>query len=211
MGITTRARSGSRLKKSNIEAIILDAIAEVTEPTMATAILQEALELNRIGEIPSDRQELTAFIQGPLLLVLDGMLGGPTADVVVSELKWMLASKPQTSNVLVLTYDAEAFARIEATPDVAISALRRDLSSRSPSVTWAVAVVDARRWPFPLPTPTDVRGRDVVLWGNQAGAEDLLELAFENARTVLRCMKETTPEEIAELCCEVLDQRRAAG
>lgn len=71
---------------ARIQRVLAEAVEAVVTPNIAAKLLEGALRSALMPELPTDREDLTRFVQGPLFASLAGMLGEDEASMVVEGL-----------------------------------------------------------------------------------------------------------------------------
>ena len=85
-------------ERAQVVNLLREALGTVCTPAVREKILEDAVARARTNEVPSSRERLKPFIDGPFRKVLEERLGQVLAGAVISELHEMVFARTPTAN-----------------------------------------------------------------------------------------------------------------
>jgi hypothetical protein len=85
-------------ERARVVHLLREALGTVCTPDVRERILGDALARARASEIPSSRDRLPGFIQGPFRQVVEERIGSAVADAVIRELQELITGRAPAAN-----------------------------------------------------------------------------------------------------------------
>jgi hypothetical protein len=132
-------------ERARVVHLLREALGTVCSPDVRERILGDALARARTSEIPSSRDRLPGFIQGPFRQVIEERIGSSVADAVIRELEDLITGRAPPANTQTVREAFESHPRLKQERVETIPASKvKSPAPMAPGSRWPA--VRARVW-----------------------------------------------------------------